>query len=256
MQVRGTAAIVTGGASGLGAATAQALAARGAVVFGLDLPGAIDRAVASADSADTGITYLAADVTNPDQVAQAVQTAAEAAPLRVAVNCAGIGTAGRILSKKGPHDLDLFRKIIEVNLIGTFNVMRLAAASMATTEPLDHGQRGVVINTASIAAFDGQIGQAAYSSSKGGVVGLTLPAARDLATSGIRVMTIAPGIINTPMLAGVSDEFRAGLADGVPFPKRLGEPAEYANLALSIIDQDYLNGEVIRLDGALRMAPR
>jgi NAD(P)-dependent dehydrogenase (short-subunit alcohol dehydrogenase family) len=251
MQVSGIAAVVTGGASGLGGATAHALAAQGAKVFALDLPGAIEKADDVA-----GVTYVAADVTNPEQVQAAVDAAAATAPLRVAVNCAGVGTAGRILSKKGVHDLDLYRKVIEVNLIGTFNVLRLAAETIAKTDADENGQRGVVINTASIAAFDGQIGQAAYSSSKGGVVGLTLPAARDLASSGIRVMTIAPGIIDTPMLAGVSDEFRAALASGVPFPQRLGLPAEYARLALSIIEQDYLNGEVIRLDGALRMAPR
>jgi NAD(P)-dependent dehydrogenase (short-subunit alcohol dehydrogenase family) len=251
MQVSGIAAVVTGGASGLGGATAQALAAAGAKVFALDLPGAIEKA-AEFD----GVTYVPADVTSPEQVQAAVDTASAGAPLRVAVNCAGVGTAGRILSKKGPHDLDVYRKVIEVNLIGTFNVLRLAAEAIAKTEADETGQRGVVINTASIAAFDGQIGQAAYSSSKGGVVGLTLPAARDLAQSGIRVVTIAPGIIDTPMLAGVTDEFRAALASGVPFPQRLGLPAEYAKLALSIIDQDYLNGEVIRLDGALRMAPR
>jgi NAD(P)-dependent dehydrogenase (short-subunit alcohol dehydrogenase family) len=251
MQVSGIAAVVTGGASGLGGATARALAGAGAQVFALDLPGAIEKA----DAVD-GVTYVPADVTSPEQVQAAVDTAGSAAPLRVAVNCAGVGTASRILSKKGVHDLDLYRKVIEVNLIGTFNVLRLAADAIAKTDADESGQRGVVINTASIAAFDGQVGQAAYSSSKGGVVGLTLPAARDLATSGIRVVTIAPGIIDTPMLAGVSDEFRAALAEGVPFPKRLGLPAEYAKLALSIIDQDYLNGEVIRLDGALRMAPR
>jgi NAD(P)-dependent dehydrogenase (short-subunit alcohol dehydrogenase family) len=251
MQVSGNAAVVTGGASGLGGATAQALAGAGAQVFALDLPGAIEKAETVA-----GVTYVAADVTSPDQVQAAVDQAAAAAPLRIAVNCAGIGTAGRVLSKKGVHDLDLYRKIIEVNLIGTFNVLRLAAEAIAKTEADEHGQRGVVINTASIAAFDGQIGQAAYSSSKGGVVGLTLPAARDLSSSGIRVMTIAPGIVDTPMLAGVSDEFRASLGEGVPFPKRLGLPAEYAKLALAIIDHDYLNGEVIRMDGALRMAPR
>jgi NAD(P)-dependent dehydrogenase (short-subunit alcohol dehydrogenase family) len=252
MQVSGIAAVVTGGASGLGGATAQALAAAGARVFALDLPGAIEKAAEV-----EGVTYVPADVTSPAEVQAAIDTATSSgAPLRVAVNCAGVGTAGRVLSKKGPHDLDAFRKVIEVNLIGTFNVLRLAAAGIAKTEPDQAGQRGVVINTASIAAFDGQIGQAAYASSKGGVVGLTLPAARDLATSGIRVVTIAPGIIDTPMLAGVTDEFRAALAAGVPFPQRLGLPSEYAKLALSIIDQDYLNGEVIRLDGALRMAPR
>ena len=180
-----------------------------------------------------------------------------AGPLRLAVNCAGIGIAGRVLSRKGPHDLDVYSRVISVNLIGTFNVLRLAAEAIAATEPIDEqGQRGLIVNTASIAAFDGQIGQVAYSASKGGVVGMTLPAARDLAQFGIRVMTIAPGVLDTPMLAGVSDEIRGALAAGVPFPARLGRPAEYAALVLSIAAQDYLNGEVIRLDGALRMAPR
>jgi len=251
MQISDTSAIVTGGASGLGGATAAALAAGGARVFALDLPAAVDKA----PKVD-GITYVAADVTDPEQVRPAVDAAAGEGPLRTVVNCAGIGPSARILSKKGPHDLALFRKVIEVNLIGTFNVLTLAAEAIAETEADTHGQRGVVINTASIAAFDGQIGQVAYAASKGGVVGLNLPAARDLATSGIRVVTIAPGIIDTPMLATVSEEFRQALADGIPFPKRLGYPEEYANLALSIIAQDYLNGEVIRLDGALRMAPR
>ena len=252
MQISDNAAIVTGGASGLGGATARALAARGARVFALDLP----KAVANAEAVD-GVTYVEADVTSPEQVQAAVDAVVAAgAPLRITVNCAGIGTAGRIVGKNGPHDLDTYRKVIEVNLIGTFNVLRLAAEAIAKTPELTDGQRGVVINTASVAAFDGQIGQAAYSSSKGGVVGLTLPAARELASSGIRVMTIAPGIIDTPMLAGVSDEFRAGLAAGVPFPKRLGRPDEYAQLAVAIVEHDYLNGEVIRMDGALRMAPR
>jgi len=253
MRIAETVAIVTGGASGLGAATARALAERGARVFGLDLPGAVEKAAADAVP---GISYIAADVTDPDQVGSAVDTAAQDGPLRIVVNCAGVGTAGRVLSRKGPHDLDSFRKTVEINLIGTFNVLRLGADAIAKTDPVDGAQRGVIVNTASIAAFDGQIGQAAYAASKGGVVGLTLPAARDLAQHGIRVMTIAPGIIDTPMLAGVSDEFRAGLADGVPFPKRLGQPAEYAQLAVAIIEHDYLNGEVIRMDGALRMAPR
>jgi NAD(P)-dependent dehydrogenase (short-subunit alcohol dehydrogenase family) len=252
MQIEDTAAIVTGGASGLGGATARELAGRGARVFALDLPGAVEQAAEVA-----GIRYLPADVTDPEAVGAAVAAAAgSGVPLRVVVNCAGVGWAGRIVGKQGPHDLELFRKVVEVNLVGTFNVIRLAAAAIAQTEPLEHGQRGVVVNTASIAAFDGQVGQVAYAASKGGVVGLTLSAARDLASFGIRVVTIAPGIIDTPMLAGVTDEFRAGLAGGVPFPKRLGQPAEYARLALSIVEQDYLNGEVIRLDGALRMAPR
>jgi NAD(P)-dependent dehydrogenase (short-subunit alcohol dehydrogenase family) len=254
MRIADTAAIVTGGVSGLGGATARALADKGAIVFALDLPGAIDKA----DTPHPGVRYLPADVTDAAQVQAAVDEVVSQAhaPLRITVNCAGVGTAGRILSKKGPHELDVYRRVIEINLIGTFNVLRLAAAAMSETEPDDAGQRGVIVNTASVAAFDGQVGQAAYASSKGGVVGLTLPAARDLAQYGVRVMTIAPGIIDTPMLAGVSDDFRAGLAEGVPFPKRLGRPDEYAQLAVSIIEHDYLNGEVIRMDGALRMAPR
>ena len=172
------------------------------------------------------------------------------------MNCAGIGPSARIVGRKGVHDLGLFRKVVEINLVGTFTVLAVAAEAIAATEPDAGGQRGVVINTASIAAFDGQVGQAAYSASKGGIVGLTLPAARDLAQYGIRVVTIAPGIVETPMLATVSDEFRAGLAAGVPFPARLARPEEYAKLALAIIDHDYLNGETIRMDGALRMAPR
>ena len=252
MRIADTAAIVTGGASGLGGATVRALAERGAKVFGLDLPGAIEKAEPLA-----GVTYLAADVTDPDQVAGAVATAAgSGAPLRITVNCAGVGTAGRVLSRKGPHDLAAYRRVIEINLIGTFNVLRLAAEAIAATEPLESDARGVIVNTASVAAFEGQIGQVAYSSSKGGVVGMTLPAARDLAQHGIRVMTIAPGIVDTPMLAGVTDEFRDALASGVPFPRRLAQPAEYAQLAVSIVEHDYLNGEVIRMDGALRMAPR
>ena len=252
MQIKDTAAIVTGGASGLGGATARALAARGAQVFAVDLATGIENA-----EKVEGITYVEADVTDGDQVAAAVEQAAGApVPLRVAVNCAGIAPSARILSKTGTHDLRLFRKVIEVNLIGTFNVVTLAAAAIAQTEPLEDDARGVIINTASVAAFDGQIGQVAYSASKGGVAGLTLPAARDLASHGIRVMTIAPGIVDTPMLATVSDEFRAGLAAGVPFPKRLARPDEYAQLAVDIVEHDYLNGEVIRMDGSLRMAPR
>jgi NAD(P)-dependent dehydrogenase (short-subunit alcohol dehydrogenase family) len=253
MQITDTAAVVTGGASGLGAATAKALAGQGAKVFALDLPNSVEKA----EQVD-GVTLVEADVTDAEQVQAAVdQAAGSGDPLRIVVNCAGVGWAGRILSKKGPHDLELFRKVLEVNLLGTFNVMRLAAEAVAKTEPLgEDQQRGVVINTASVAAFDGQIGQIAYSASKGGVASMTLPAARDLASQGIRVLTIAPGIIDTPMMAGVTDEFRAGLAAGVPFPKRLGTPEEYAKLALMIVEHDYLNGEVIRLDGSLRMAPR
>ncbi|QWZ08120.1 SDR family NAD(P)-dependent oxidoreductase [Nocardioides panacis] len=251
MQLDDTSALVTGGASGLGAATAAALAARGARVFALDLQSGIDRAPDVA-----GVTYVATDVTDPEQVRVAVEQAAAAGPLRTVVNCAGIGPSARILGKKGVHDLALFAAVVSVNLVGTFNVLALASEQIARTEPDAQGQRGVIVNTASIAAYDGQVGQAAYASSKGGIVGLTLPAARDLAQYGIRVCTIAPGIVETPMLATVSDEFRAGLAAGVPFPQRLARPEEYASLALMVIDHDYLNGEVIRMDGALRMAPR
>ncbi|WP_432843385.1 SDR family NAD(P)-dependent oxidoreductase [Dactylosporangium sp. CA-092794] len=252
MQVVDTAAIVTGGASGLGAATAAALAARGATVFALDL----EPALAGAPEVK-GVTYLAADVTDATTVGAAVETAAGAGvPLRTVVNCAGIGPSARILGRNGVHDLGLYAKVIQVNLIGTFTVLALAAERIAQTEPGADGQRGVIVNTASVAAFDGQIGQVAYSSSKGGIVGMTLPAARDLAQHGIRVCTIAPGIVDTPLLATVSEEFRAGLAAGVPFPRRLARPDEFAQLALAIVEHDYLNGEVIRMDGALRMAPR
>jgi NAD(P)-dependent dehydrogenase (short-subunit alcohol dehydrogenase family) len=252
MQVESTAAIVTGGASGLGAATARALAGRGARVRAFDLPASIENAPAV-----EGVEYVAVDVTDADQVRVAVeQAAAGGVPLRTVVNCAGIGPSARILGRKGVHDLALYAKVVQVNLVGTFNVLALAAEKIAETEPLEHNARGVVINTASIAAFDGQIGQAAYSSSKGGIVGLTLPAARDLAQYGIRVNTIAPGIVETPMLSAVSEEFRAGLAAGIPFPQRLARPDEYAQLALFLIEHDYLNGETIRMDGALRMAPR
>ncbi|GAA1530114.1 SDR family NAD(P)-dependent oxidoreductase [Dactylosporangium maewongense] len=242
MDLTNTAAIVTGAASGLGAATAAALTAAGATVHGFDL---------------ADFDGIQVDVTDPDAVREAVAVAAGGPePLRVVVNCAGIAPSARILGRGGVHDLAMYAKVVQVNLIGTFNVMALAAERIAATEPDAHGQRGVIVNTASVAAYEGQIGQAAYSSSKGGIVGLTLPAARDLAQHGIRVMTIAPGIMFTPMLETVSEEYRAGLAAGVPFPARLGTPAEYAALALSIVANDYLNGEVIRLDGALRMAPR
>ena len=251
MKLDDTSAIVTGGASGLGAATAQALAEQGARVFALDLPTAIEAAPAV-----DGVTYVPTDVTDGEQVRAAVAQAAESGPLRTVVNCAGIGPSARILGRKGVHDLELFSKVVHINLVGTFTVMAIAAEAIAQTQELDHGQRGVIVNTASIAAFDGQIGQIAYSASKGGVVGMTLPAARDLAQYGIRVNTIAPGIIETPMLATVSEEFRATLASGVPFPHRLGQPSEYAQLVTMIAEHDYLNGETIRMDGALRMAPR
>jgi NAD(P)-dependent dehydrogenase (short-subunit alcohol dehydrogenase family) len=252
MKLDHTAAVVTGGASGLGAATAEALAKQGARVFAFDLPASIENAPAV-----DGVEYVEVDVTDEEQVRAGVaQAAGSGVPLRTVVNCAGIGPSMRILGKKGVHDLAFYAKVVEVNLVGTFNVLAIASEEIAKTEGDEHNQRGVIVNTASIAAYDGQVGQAAYASSKGGIVGLTLPAARDLAQYGIRVCTIAPGIVETPMLATVSDEFRAGLAAGVPFPQRLGRPDEYAKLALAIVDHDYLNGEVIRMDGALRMAPR
>ena len=255
MEIQGTAALVTGAASGLGAATAQRLADAGATVFGLDLAQSIERV---GDKAPAGVTLIATDVTSADDVQAAVdQIVASGLPLRLVVNCAGVGWAGRVLSKNGPHDLELFRTVITVNLLGTFNVLRLAADAMSKTEPVDeYGQRGVIINTASVAAFEGQIGQIAYSASKGGVHGMTVPAARDLAQYGIRVNTIAPGIVDTPMLAGVTDEYRKGLEAGVPFPSRLAQPSEYAQLVQMIAEHGYLNGETIRMDGALRMAPR
>ena len=255
MQLTDTAAIVTGGASGLGAATAAALTANGAQVLALDLEDAIE-SLGVTGRLD-GVEYLPIDVTAASEVATAVDRAASrAAPLRIVVNCAGVAPSARILGCSGAHDLDLYARVVQINLIGSFNVLTLAAERIAATTPDEHGQRGVIINTASIAAFDGQVGQAAYSSSKGGIVGLTLPAARDLGPHGIRVNTIAPGIVETPMLAAVSDEFRANLASSVPFPQRLARPDEFAQLAVAIIEHDYLNGEVIRMDGALRMAPR
>jgi NAD(P)-dependent dehydrogenase (short-subunit alcohol dehydrogenase family) len=249
VRINETGVLVTGAASGLGAATADALAARGAHVLGLDL--AVDRVLRR-----DGVSYVAADVTDDEQVRAAVAAAAALGPLRIVVNCAGILSSARILGRRGVHDLGMYAKIVRVNLIGTFTVMALAAEAMAQTEPLEHGQRGVIINTASIAAFDGQVGQAAYASSKAGVVGLTLPAARDLAEYGIRVNTIAPGVVDTPMLGTASEDFRSALAADVPFPRRLARPEEYAQLVTAIAEHDYLNGETIRMDGALRMAPR
>jgi NAD(P)-dependent dehydrogenase (short-subunit alcohol dehydrogenase family) len=253
MKLTGTAAVVTGAASGLGAATARALAGRGVTVFGLDLASSIEKVTTPTE----GVALAAADVTSEDEVAAALDAVRSAAePLRVVVNCAGIAPSRRILGRDGVHDLELFRTVVTVNLIGTFNVLRLAAQLMSTQEPDETGQRGVVVNTASVAAFEGQVGQIAYSASKGGVHAMTITAARDLASSGIRVNTIAPGIVDTPMLATISEEFRASLSAGVPFPRRLATPDEYAALALSIVEHDYLNGETIRMDGALRMAPR
>ena len=252
MDIRDSTAVVTGAASGLGAATAAELVARGARVIGLDLP----QVVHVATPVD-GVQYVSADVTDEEQVRAAVATAADVAPLRTVVNCAGIGTSARVVGKNGVHDLALFERVVRINLVGTFTVLALAAEVMTAQDPVDEaGQRGVIINTASVAAFEGQIGQAAYAASKGGVHSMTIAAARDLSSRGVRVMTIAPGIVDTPMLGRVSEDFRSALAESVPFPHRLARPDEYAQLAGMIVEHDYLNGETIRMDGALRMAPR
>ncbi|MFK0040599.1 SDR family NAD(P)-dependent oxidoreductase [Paenarthrobacter sp. NPDC090517] len=251
MEINNTAAIVTGGASGLGAATVRALALNGSTVFAVDLEESIQNA-----EPVSGVDYLAADVTDPGQVRSAIEKASAGLPLRTVVNCAGILPTMRILGRRGVHDSALFMKVVQINLVGSFNVLSAAAEAISKTAADEHGQRGVIINTASIAAFEGQIGQSAYAASKAGIVGLTLPAARDLAPFGIRVNTIAPGIVETPMMASVSEEVRKGLAADVTFPKRLARPEEFAQLALSIIEHDYLNGETIRMDGALRMASR
>ena len=249
MELNDIGALVAGGASGLGEATARELAARGASVTIADLNE--ERGAALAE--EIGATFAKADVTDEAQVRAAVESARK---LRLAVSCAGIGWAERTVKKDGPAALAPFEAVVRVNLIGTFNVLRLAAAAMAGNEPDAEGERGAVVMTASIAAFDGQIGQTAYSASKGGVVGLTLPAARDLARLGIRVCTIAPGLFDTPLLAGLPEEARAALGAQVPFPPRLGRPEEYARLACHIAENTMLNGETIRLDGALRMPPR
>ncbi|MEX5277566.1 SDR family NAD(P)-dependent oxidoreductase [Kocuria sp. CPCC 205261] len=252
MDIRDSTAVVTGAASGLGAATAAELVARGARVIGLDLPQVV-HAAAPVD----GVQYVSADVTDEEQVRAAVATAADVAPLRTVVNCAGIGTSARVVGKNGVHDIALFERVVRINLVGTFTVLALAAEVMTAQDPVDEaGQRGVIINTASVAAFEGQIGQAAYAASKGGVHSMTIAAARDLSSRGVRVMTIAPGIVDTPMLGRVSEDFRSALAESVPFPRRLARPDEYAQLAGMIVEHDYLNGETIRMDGALRMAPR
>ncbi|MGZ5385064.1 MAG: SDR family NAD(P)-dependent oxidoreductase [Acidimicrobiia bacterium] len=253
MDTRGISAIVTGGASGLGAATSRKLAIEGARVVIADLQAAAGQEVAD----EIGGKYVQTDVTDTEQVQAAVVLAGELGDLRVLVNCAGIGLPSRTLNREGePMDLAFFSKILEINLIGTFNAIRLAAAAMARTEPLGSGQRGVIVNTASVAAFDGQIGQAAYAASKGGIVGMTLPVARDLAVLGIRVNTIAPGIIDTPLLAGLPEPARESLATQVLFPHRLGRPDEYAELAYHLIRNDYINAETIRMDGGIRMQPK
>jgi NAD(P)-dependent dehydrogenase (short-subunit alcohol dehydrogenase family) len=253
VRIEGGSALVVGGASGLGEATARELHARGAEVTVADVNA--DKAAALAD--ELGVASIACDVREEEQVQAAVAKAAEGeGGLRVAVCCAGTGWAQKIAGSKGAHPLLPFETIVAINLIGTFNTMRLAAAAMIGNDPLEDGERGVCVNTASIAAFDGQVGQIAYSASKGGVVAMTLPAARDLAQYGIRVNTIAPGLFDTPLLAALPEEQRNKLGAGVPFPQRLGAPHEYAQLACALIENGMLNGETIRLDGALRMPPR
>jgi NAD(P)-dependent dehydrogenase (short-subunit alcohol dehydrogenase family) len=249
MRIQDSGALISGGASGLGAATARLLSERGANVVIADLNEDAGQALAD----ELRGRFVRTDVTDADQVQAAVDAVEN---LRIAVSCAGIGYAQRIAGKRGPHDFGAFERVVRVNLFGTFNVIRVAAAKMLEGEPLDSDERGVCVNTASVAAFDGQIGQVAYSASKGGIVAMTLPAARDLATAGIRVCTIAPGIFETPLLGELSEETRAALGEATPFPSRLGRPDEYAALALHIVENEMLNGEVIRLDGALRMPPR
>jgi NAD(P)-dependent dehydrogenase (short-subunit alcohol dehydrogenase family) len=256
MDIEGIAAIVTGGGSGLGEATTRALVARGASVGILDLahsPGA-----ALADELGSRVSFLEADVTSEEQVQAAVDSVTNSfGEIRAVVNCAGIGSATRTVGKgNAPFPLDVFRRSVEVNLVGTFNVIRLAAARMADNQPGEDGERGAIVNTASVATFDGQIGQAAYSASKGGVVGMTLPIARDLSRFGIRVCTIAPGLFDTPLLALLPEPARQALGASIPFPPRLGRPPEFASLACEILSNPMLNGEVIRLDGAIRMAPK
>lgn len=253
MIVNDSVAVVTGGASGLGLATTKALLADGASVVIIDLPSSNGEAIAK--ELGDRVRFAAADVTDEAAVTAALDVAESLGPLRVAVNCAGIGNAVKTVSKKGAFPLDAFKKVIDVNLVGTFNVLRLAAERISKTEPID-GERGVIINTASVAAYDGQIGQAAYSASKGGVVGMTLPIARDLASLLIRVNTIAPGLFKTPLLAGLPEAAQASLGQQVPHPSRLGDPSEYGALAAHIVSNPMLNGETIRLDGAIRMAPR
>ena len=253
MRTNGEAAIVTGGASGLGGATAKALRDAGASVAIVDADA--ERAQSYAD--EIGALAVVCDVRDADSAAQAVARAREAhGPARILINCAGIGTPGKAVGRDGPLALETFSRVIEVNLIGTFNIIRLVAADMQKLDALDDNERGVIVNTASVAAYDGQIGQVAYAASKGGVVGMTLPLAREFAQFGIRVMTIAPGIFETPMLRGLPEAAQQSLAASIPYPSRLGDASEYAALVMSILANHMLNGEVIRLDGAIRMAPR
>ena len=255
MQIHGAGAVVTGGASGLGGATVRELIAAGARVAILDLPRSAGEKLAA--ELGRGTIFCPCDVTKPEQVQAAIDRAvAEFGGIRMAVNCAGIGWAQRTVTKEGPHPIEPFLKVLEVNVIGTFNAIRFEADRMSKNAPDPDGERGVIVNTASVAAYDGQIGQAAYAASKGAVVGMTLPIARDLSSLGIRVVTIAPGLFDTPLLAGLPETARQALGANIPFPKRLGRPTEYAHLARSIIENGMLNGEVIRLDGALRMPPK
>ena len=253
MILHGQAAVVTGGGSGLGAATAALLASRGCKVAVLD----INKAAADSSAARFGGLGIACDVADgPSGEAAMAASRTAHGPVRILVNCAGVGTAGRIVGRDGPLSLDAFERVIRNNLIGSFNMLRLAAAEMSATNPLDENERGVIINTASVAAYEGQIGQPAYAASKAGVVGMTLPAARELARAGVRVVTIAPGLFHTPMVEGLPTEVQASLGASIPYPPRLGRPEEYAALVEHIVTNRFLNGEVIRLDGALRMAPR
>jgi NAD(P)-dependent dehydrogenase (short-subunit alcohol dehydrogenase family) len=253
MRLDGQAAMVTGGGSGLGAATAERLARGGCRVAVLD----INQAAAEACAQRIGGVGIVCDVADAASAEAAVAKAREAlGPARLLVNCAGVGTAGRIVGRDGPMSLAAFERVIRINLIGTFNLLRLAAAEMGALDPLEDGERGIIVNTASIAAYDGQIGQAAYASSKAGVIGLTLPAARELARVGVRVVTIAPGLFRTPMVEGLPQELQKSLAEGIPFPQRLGEPEEFSLLVEHIATNRFINGETIRLDGALRMPAR
>ncbi len=255
MEVKGAAALISGGASGLGEATTRRLHEAGASVVISDLNA--EKGNALANELGERAQFVEANVTDPDQVQASVDAAAALdGGLRVSICCAGIGWAQRTTSKHGPHDFDAFSTVVQVNLIGTFNVLRLAATAMATNEPDGEGERGVCVQTASVAAFDGQIGQISYSASKGGIVGMTLPAARDLASLGIRVNTIAPGLFDTPLLAALPEENRKALGETIPFPSRLGRPEEFAQLTQQIVENTMLNGETIRLDGAIRMPPK
>jgi len=253
MDIAGAAAVITGGASGLGAATARRLAKSDVRVVLADLQDDLGDAVAD----QVGGAYVHADVTDPEQVQAAVDAACEMGPLRILVNCAGIAPPARTLNREGePHDLRHFERVVAINLVGSFNCIRLAAVAMADAALLDTGERGAIVNTASVAAFDGQVGQAAYAASKGGIVGMTLPIARDLSSIGVRVNTIAPGIMDTPMLAGLPEAAKESLGQQVLFPKRLGTTAEYADLAHLLLSHSYMNGETVRMDGGIRMAPK